>query len=109
MPTFLFRTLLFCTLTNLLTNAQLPFLDAGTVYHRDKLLAVPTARVTHMLAPLAFSTGLSLLGALPPNPLFSPPYTFFLIVHVIFSRVFTIVLVLQQLLTIVGAGTTISQ
>jgi len=33
-------------------------------------LAVPTARVARKLTPLAFSTGLSLLGALPPNPLF---------------------------------------
>jgi hypothetical protein len=37
-------------------------------YIFDKLLAVPTARVARKLAPLAFSTGLSLLGALPPNP-----------------------------------------
>jgi hypothetical protein len=46
------------------------------------LLAVPTARVARKLAPLApkppffttqhsFGTGLSLLGALPPNPLLS--------------------------------------
>src|SRR5882757_6069254 len=31
---------------------------------------MPTARVTRKLTPLAFSTRLSLLGALPPNPLF---------------------------------------
>ena len=38
------------------------------LYIFDKLLAVPTARVARKLAPLAFGTGLSLLGALPPNP-----------------------------------------
>ena len=31
---------------------------------------MPTARVARKLTPLAFSTRLSLLGALPPNPLF---------------------------------------
>ena len=34
-------------------------------------MAMPTARVARMLAPLAFSPGLSLPGALPPNPLLS--------------------------------------
>jgi hypothetical protein len=43
-------------------------IHAGLGYTQYKLLAVPTARVARMLAPLASSTGLSLLGALPPNP-----------------------------------------
>ena len=33
-----------------------------------KLLAVPLAQVARKLAPLTYGTGLSLLGALPPNP-----------------------------------------
>ena len=36
----------------------------------NKLLAVPTARVARELAPLTFGRPSSLLGALPPNPLF---------------------------------------
>jgi hypothetical protein len=43
-----------------------------------KFLAVPTAQVARMLTPLAFSTGLNLLGALPPNPLFSQHNTPFI-------------------------------
>jgi hypothetical protein len=35
---------------------------------RYKLLAMPTAWITCMLAPLTFGIGLSLLGALPLNP-----------------------------------------
>jgi hypothetical protein len=37
-------------------------------YSYNKLLAVPTAQVARKLTPLTFGTGLSLLGALPPNP-----------------------------------------
>jgi hypothetical protein len=57
-----------------LTNVEFPFqailhpFRVGLFYIIDKLLAVPTARVARKLAPLAFGTGLSLLGALPPNP-----------------------------------------
>jgi hypothetical protein len=50
-----------------LTKPKSPFW-VGLFYIFDKLLAVPTARVARKLAPLAFGTGLSLLGALPPNP-----------------------------------------
>jgi hypothetical protein len=39
-------------------------------------MAVPTARVARKLAPLTYSTGLSLLGVLPPNPLFYLSYSF---------------------------------
>src|SRR6267154_3863555 len=39
-------------------------------FYYYKLLAMPTAWVTCKLVPLTFSIGLSLLGALPPNPLF---------------------------------------
>ena len=42
-----------------------------------KLLAMPMAWVTHMLAPPTFSIGLSLLGALPPNPLFTQQHCHF--------------------------------
>ena len=38
----------------------------------DKLMAVPTARVARMLAPLAFSTGLQLAGGVAPKPPFRP-------------------------------------
>ena len=60
------------TLASNRTNHEIRVLrtvgHARGIYY-NKLLAVPTARVARMLAPLAFSTGLSLLGALPPNPL----------------------------------------
>jgi hypothetical protein len=46
-------------------------------YIFDKLLAMPTAWVARMLAPLTFGIGLSLLGALPPNPLFSQQFNFY--------------------------------
>ena len=37
-----------------------------------KLMAVPTARVARMLAPLTFSTGLQLAGGVAPKPPFHP-------------------------------------
>jgi hypothetical protein len=61
-------------------------------YIFDKLLAVPTAQVARKLAPLAFGTGLSLLGALPPNPhllhIFSSSHSFLrsLILTFIFTQ-----------------------
>jgi len=45
----------------------------------NKLLAMPTAWVAHKLTPPAFSIGLSLLRALPPNPLFPTLLPFFLL------------------------------
>ena len=39
---------------------------------RDKLMAVPTARVARKLAPLAFSTGHQLVGGVAPKPPLSP-------------------------------------
>jgi len=53
-------------------GAKLPFLAAET-YIIDKLLAMPMAQGVHRLTPLAFSTGQSLLGVLPPNPYLFPP------------------------------------
>ena len=35
-------------------------------------MAVPTAQVAHMLAPLTFSTGLQLAGGFAPKPPFYP-------------------------------------
>ena len=35
----------------------------------DKFLAVPSARVAHMLAPLTYSPGLKLVGGSAPKPL----------------------------------------
>jgi hypothetical protein len=52
-----------------LGGISVPF-QIALFYFWDKLLAMPTAWVAHMLAPPTFSIGLSLLGALPPNPLF---------------------------------------
>ena len=46
------------------------YIKAKSILNKDKLLAMPTAWVTRKLVPLTFSIGLSLLGALPPNPLF---------------------------------------
>ena len=39
---------------------------------RDKLMAVPTARVARRLTPLPFSTGLQLAGGVAPKPPFRP-------------------------------------
>ena len=50
-----------------------------------KLLAMPTARVARKLTPLAFSTGLSLLGALPPNPLFLTQLSFYYSLYFCYS------------------------
>jgi len=50
-----------------------------------KLLAMPTTQVAHKLTPLAFSTGLSLLGALSPNPLFSGHYFSFSLIIVFYN------------------------
>ena len=37
-------------------------------YSYDKLLAMPTAWVARMLAPLTYSTGLQLVGGAAPKP-----------------------------------------
>ena len=52
-------------------SSWLPF-PGHLTYYRDKLMAVPTARVARMLAPLTFSTGLQLAGGLAPKPPFRP-------------------------------------
>jgi hypothetical protein len=45
------------------------------LYIIDKLMAVPTARVARMLAPLAFSTGHQLVGGVAPKPPFVHMYS----------------------------------
>jgi hypothetical protein len=53
-----------------LGGISVPF-QIALFYFWDKLLAMPMAWVARMLTPPTFSIGLSLLGALPPNPLFT--------------------------------------
>src|SRR6266403_1126164 len=47
------------------------------LYKGDKLMAMPTARVTRRLAPLAFSTGRQLVGGFAPKPPFVSVHNFF--------------------------------
>jgi hypothetical protein len=59
----------------LLTNADIiSYISVHSrsmlLYIIDKLMAVPTARVARKLAPLAFSTGLQLVGGVAPKPPF---------------------------------------
>ena len=42
------------------------------VLANNRLIAMPTAWVAHMLAPLTFSTGLQLAGGIAPKPPFYP-------------------------------------
>ena len=55
------------TLTPSLINRPVPF-PSTAPYIIDKFLAVPSARVTRMLTPLTYSTGLKLVGGSAPKP-----------------------------------------
>ena len=55
----------------------IPLITITCMFLLYKLLAMPTTWVARMLTSPTFSIGLSLLGALPPNPLFTQQHCHF--------------------------------